>query len=87
MGASRLTKGLLYVAAAAVGLYFSLPIWKVAREYRYSAEQSRMELRRVQNEQALKVAEQAKLTHPAGREEYVRTQGYRRPDERSLELK
>lgn len=72
-------------AAVGVGVALSAKPWQVYREQRKIADESIAEMRSAEGKKADLTRQRAKYETSLGREELARKQGYKRPDETSIE--
>ena len=72
-------------AAVGVGVALSVRPWQVYREQRKIADDSISEMREAEGKKAELTRQRAKYETALGREELARKQGYKRPNEKSIE--
>ena len=73
--------GLLFVAAAALGVALSIRPWEEYRDQRMKADEAIRKSKQMQEEMSRLAREKAVIDTAAGKERLARERGYIKPDE------
>jgi hypothetical protein len=81
-----LLNGIFILGAVALGVGLSMRPWNVYREQRDKADAHIQEAKRAETQRVDLEEQKAKYESPLGKEELARNRGYRKSNERPLDL-